>query len=264
MESYRVIHYENGLYRNGDHELIQEEPLLIRVDNKPYSIVMRTPGEEISHAAGFCLAEGLVDRRDDFTTLDFNRDLAPNIVDVSLTPERLEKISDILERRGFISQTSCGICGKEMAEDLYQILVPAEHNINIEIDNVFMCIEKLFESQVKYNKTRGSHAAILFNSRFDTLSFSEDVGRHNALDKVIGTLFSDGDLDEAVIVALTSRISYEIMQKVARARLPIIVSKSRPTALAVEMGKNLNMTLACVPNKSELIIYCGEKRIITK
>ena len=66
MESYRVIHYENGLYRNGDHELIQEEPLLIRVDDKPYSIVIRTPGEEISHAAGFCLAEGLVDSWDEF------------------------------------------------------------------------------------------------------------------------------------------------------------------------------------------------------
>lgn len=264
MGVYRVIHCENGLCRSSNHELILEEPLLIRVADNPYSVVMRTPGEEISHAAGFCLAEGLVDNWDDFAIIDFNRDLAPNVVDIALTSKRREKVNDILERRGFISQTSCGICGKEMVEDLYQILVPAEHNIQIDIDKVFLCIDRLFESQIQYNRTRGSHAAILFNSRFDTLSFSEDVGRHNALDKAIGTLFSDGDLGEAVIVALTSRISYEIMQKVARARLPIVVSKSRPTALAVEMGQNLNMTLACVPNKSELILYCGEKRIITE
>lgn len=105
---------------------------------------------------------------------------------------------------------------------------------------------------------------MLFNSRFDTLTFAEDMGRHNTLDKAIGALFSDGGLRDAVIATLTSRMSYEIMQKVARARLPIIISKSRPTALAVEMGQTLNMTLACVPNKSELIIYCGEKRIITE
>jgi len=260
-ETHRVLRCEKGLCRDGDHELIQEEPLLIRVDDKPYSVVMRTPGEEIAHAAGFCLGEGLADSRNDFAAIGFCRDLDPNVVEVRLKPERREKVLDILERRGFVSQTSCGICGKEMVKDLYQILIPAEHNIRIDMDKIFLCVDKLSQGQAYYNRTRGSHAAMLLDSRFETLSFAEDVGRHNALDKAIGKLVLDGNLRDAVIVILSSRISYELVQKAARARLPIMVSKSRPTALAVEMGRTLNMTLACSSEESELIVFCGEQRI---
>ena len=264
MESYRVIRCEKGLCQDSDHELIQEEPLVIRVDDKPYSVVMRTPGEEIAHAAGFCLGEGLVDSRNDFAAVGFCQDLDPNVVEVRLKPERREKVPDILERRGFISQTSCGICGKEMVKDLYQTLMPAEHNMQIDIDEIFGCIDKLSENQAYYSRTRGSHAAMLVDSRLNTLSFAEDVGRHNALDKAIGKLLLGGNLKDAVMVILSSRISYELVQKSARAHLPIMVSESRPTGLAVEMGQTLNMTLACTPKESELIIFCGENRIIRK
>jgi FdhD protein len=262
MESYSVIHCEKGLCRDDDQDLIQEEPLLIRVDDKPYSVVMRTPGEEMPHVAGFCLGEGLVDNRNDFAAIGFCQDLDPNVVDVRLKPERREKVPEILERRGFISQTSCGICGKEMVKDLYQTLIPAEENIQIPMDKILACIDKLSESQAYYDRTRGSHAAMLVDSGLATLSFAEDVGRHNALDKAIGKLLLNGHLRDAVMVILSSRISYELVQKTARARLPIIVSKSHPTALAVEMGQTLNMTLACAPEESELIVFCGEKRII--
>ena len=262
MERHRVIRCERGVCRNDDHELIMEEPLLIRVDDKPYSVVMRTPGEEISHAAGFCLGEGLVDNRNDFAAIGFCQDLDPNVVEVRLKPERREKVPEILERRGFVSQTSCGICGKEMVKDLYQILVPAEHDVLIDIEKIFECMDRLSENQAHYSTTRGSHAAMLFDSRLNPLSFAEDVGRHNALDKAIGKLLLNGGLSEAVMVVLSSRLSYELVQKAARARLAVVVSKSRPTALAVEMGKNLNMTLACIAKESELIVFSGERRII--
>ena len=94
------------------------------------------------------------------------------------------------------------------------------------------------------------------------IAFCEDVGRHNALDKAIGTVFMGRKMSEANILVLSSRISYELVQKAARARLPIMISKSRPTALAAEMGKTLNMTLACSPEESELIIVSGEHRIV--
>jgi len=95
---------------------------LIRIEGKPYSVVMRTPGEEIFHAAGFCLGEGIADSADDFLTLGYCKDLDPNVIDIRLKPERLEKVSKLLERRGFVSQTSCGICGKEKVKDLHQVL----------------------------------------------------------------------------------------------------------------------------------------------
>ena len=261
-ESYQVIRCESGVCRTSFHELIGEEPLLIRIDQKPYSVVMRTPGEELFHAAGFCLGEGIADSPDDFTTIGYCKDLDPNVIDIRLKPERREKIHYLLERRGFVSQTSCGICGKEMIKDLYQILSPAENGFRVEINRIFDCLDKLSENQNYYQKTRGSHAAMIFDNQLEVISFAEDVGRHNALDKAIGKVFINKKLSQAAILILSSRISYELVQKAARAHLPIMISKSRPTALAAEMGKALNMTLACTGKESELIVVCGQKRII--
>lgn len=261
-ESYPVTRYEGGVCRTGSHELIGEEPLLIRIDGKPYSVVMRTPGEEIFHAAGFCLGEGIADIPDDFLTIGFCKDLDPNVIDVRLKPARHEKIQSLLERRGFVSQTSCGICGKEMVKDLYQILTPAEDGFRVGINRIFDCITKLSENQTYYQRTRGSHAAMLFDHQLEMVSFAEDVGRHNALDKAIGKVFMTGKLPEAVILILSSRISYELVQKAARARLPIMIGMSRPTSLAAEMGQSLNMTLACADKESGLIFFCGENRIV--
>jgi FdhD protein len=261
-ESYQVIRYEKGVCRTGSHELIGEEPLLIRIDERPYSVVMRTPGEELFHAAGFCLGEGLADSPDDFLTIGYCKDLDPNVIDIRLKPERRAKIHELLERRGFVSQTSCGLCGKEMVKDLYQILTPAENGFRVEINRIFDCINKLSENQKYYQRTRGSHAAIIFDNQLEMISFAEDVGRHNALDKAIGKAFINCKLPAAIILILSSRISYELVQKAARAHLPIMISTSRPTALAVEMGQALNMTLACTGKESELILVCGANRIV--
>jgi FdhD protein len=194
--------------------------------------------------------------------MGYCKDLDPNIIDIRLKSERREKIHDLLERRGFLSQTSCGICGKEMVKDLYQILTPAENGFQVDIDRILGCINKLSENQKYYQRTRGSHAAMLFDHQLEMISFAEDVGRHNALDKAIGNAFLTRKLPEAVLVVLSSRISYELVQKAARAHLPIMIGMSRPTALAAEMGQALNMTLACTDNESELILVCGENRII--
>lgn len=257
-----MIRYEGGVCRTSSHELIGEEPLLIRIDEKPYSVVMRTPGEEIFHAAGFCLGEGIADSPDDFLTIGYCKDLDPNVIDIRLKPERREKIRDLLERRGFVSQTSCGICGKEMVKDLYQILTPAEDGVRVEINRILDCISSLSENQTYYQRTRGSHAAMLFDQQLEMISLAEDVGRHNALDKAIGKAFITRKLPEAAILVLSSRISYELVQKAARAHLPIMIGMSRPTALAAEMGQSLNMTLACTDKESGLIFFCGESRII--
>lgn len=262
-EDFRVLRCGKQGCRTDSIELIGEEPLLIRIDEKPYSVVMRTPGQELFHAAGFCLGEGIVDSADDFAAIGYCKDLDANVIDVRLTPERREKISDLLDRRGFVSQTSCGICGKQMVQDLHQILTPAENGFEVDIARVFDCIAQLFENQSVYPKTRGSHAAIVFDGHLEKVSFAEDVGRHNALDKAVGQLLMNGKLPEARLLVMSSRLSYELVQKAARARLPVIISKSRPTALAAEMGQALNMTLACAFGNTELIVVCGDHRIVT-
>jgi FdhD protein len=260
--SYRVVRCKNGECRAGSHELMGEEPLLIRIDGKPYSVVMRTPGEELFHAAGFCLGEGIADAPDDFLTIGYCKDLDSNVVDIRLKPERREKIHDLLDRRAFVSQTSCGICGKEMLKDLFQVLAPAEDGFQVKIASILDCIRKLSATQRYYRRTRGSHAAMIFGKQLEMISFAEDVGRHNALDKAIGKIFMNRNLLDAVVVVLSSRISYELVQKAARARLSIMIGMSRPTTLAAEMGQALNMTLACADKESDLILFCGENRIV--
>lgn len=260
-KNFNVIRCYGGTCFTRKHTLVREEPLLIRIEDHPYSVVMRTPGEEIFHAAGFCLAEGIVDKADDFSSIGFCRDMDPNVVDIRLQPARREQVSSLLERRGFISRTSCGICGKGMVEEICQILVPVIDETRIGLDNALRLIERLPRIQQLHKKTYGSHAAMLINSRFDILSVAEDVGRHNAFDKAIGKLLMTGKLTNASIGVLSSRISYEMIQKAVRAHIPILLSASRPTALAVNLGKKLNMTLACTARESELIIFCGEERI---
>ncbi len=262
---YRKEALENTLGKETiSLEMIGEEPFLIRIEGQPYSVVMRTPGDEIFHAAGFCLGEGIAGSPDDIITIDYDQYLEPNIADVWLKPERKNKIHEILDRKIFVSQTSCGICGKEMIRDLYQKITTLKDDFKVEISGIFNCINKLYENQIYYQSTRGSHAAILFDSHLEKLSFAEDVGRHNALDKAVGNAFMDKKLSNAKIIVLSSRISYELIQKTARAHIPVIIGNSRPTALAVEMGKSLNMTLAFPAKGVGLIIVCGEERILTE
>lgn len=255
-----MFYGEGNMHPSHEGELIGEEPLSIHIEDQPYSVVMRTPGQEIFHVAGFCLAEGLVDRPEDFATIGYCDDMDPNIVTIKLQPERRKKVSALLERRGFISQTSCGICGKEMIKDLYQILTPITDGTRLSIPQAIACVDQLAQSQDLYERTHASHAVILFDSQREVLALAEDVGRHNALDKAIGKVFMGKQLAEARLAVLSSRISYELVQKAGRAHLPILISLSRPTALAVELGRTLNMTLACVQEKTGLLVFCGEER----
>ena len=261
-EFYNALRCEKGDCRNDSIELIGEEPLLIHFDEKPYSVVMRTPGEEVFHVAGLCLGEGIVDAVDDFKTIGYDSDLDSNVIDIWLTPERQKKIQHILNRTSYVSQTSCGICGKKMIEDLNSVLEPVGKGFKVETSHIFDCINMLSKNQNYYPRTRGSHAALLFDGQLKMISFAEDVGRHNALDKAVGKAFMNKTLWSANLLVLSSRISYELVQKAARAKVPMIISKSRPTALAVKMGQALNMTLACAFGESKLLILCGENRII--
>jgi FdhD protein len=263
-QRYASLRCGPGTCQSQDLELIGEEPLLIRIADQPYAVVMRTPGDEIFHAAGFCLSEGLADEPNDFTTIGYCQDLDPNVIDVRLTPAQQAAVQELLQRRGFVSQTSCGICGKELIKDLCQRLTPVRSEFEITIERVFECIEQLSENQNYYQRTRGSHAALIFDDQLEVIAFAEDVGRHNALDKAIGKAFMNRCLDRASLLVLSSRISYELVQKAARAQLPIMISNSRPTALAVEMGKALDMTLAFPAAKKELIVVCGDMRIVGK
>ena len=259
----QIIHWDQTANRSTNKDLLGEEPLSIRIQGNPYSVVMRTPGDEIELVAGFCLTEGIIDTPDDYKSLAFCDGEDTNTVAVTLEPSRRAQISQILDRRGFISQTSCGLCGKEIVKDLFQKIQPLKNNGRIDISRAHACLEKITRHQPLRHQTRAAHAAVLFDSDFELLASAEDVGRHNALDKVIGKVFLAKKLDRAALLVLSSRISFELVQKAARARIPVILAISRPTALAVQLATELNITLATLSTDGPgLFIFCAAQRLI--
>jgi FdhD protein len=260
-ESYPLTHYEERQVNSESRDFVREEPLLIRVEERPYSVVMRTPGDEVAHAVGFCLSEGLVESPKDIASIGFCSDFDENSITVLLNEATKQRVSDKLEKQGFLSQTSCGICGREMIDDLILHLNVVRKEYEITYQQVISCFEKFLQHQEHYTRTRGTHAVMLFDSRLQIISKAEDVGRHNAMDKAIGALFLENRLSEIHLAVLSSRISFEMIQKAARAGIPVLISKANPTSMAVELGKKLNMTLICLDKKSGFIVPCGEKRV---
>ncbi len=258
----QIIHWDRTSNESKNKDLLGEEPLSIRIQGNPYSVVMRTPGDEIELVAGFCLTEGIIDTPDDYKSLAFCDGEDTNTVAVALVPSRREEISQILDRRGFISQTSCGLCGKEIVKDLIQKIQPLKDNGRIDISRALTCLEKITRHQPLRQQTRAAHAAVLFDSDFELLASAEDVGRHNALDKVIGKVFLNNKLDQTALLVLSSRISFELVQKAARAGIAVILAISRPTALAVQLATELNITLATLSSDGPgLYVFCAAQRL---
>ena len=253
---------ENGQARFESMVFIGEEPLSIRVQGSAYAVVMRTPGEEKAHVAGFCLGEGIVDNPEDITNIAFCDGEDTNVATVTLSAARRTKIADHLDRRTYISQTSCGICGKSVVADLVQALSPLIDGEPLDGKGALDRLLHLGDYQPLRDKTRAAHGAAIYDHAFNQLSVAEDVGRHNALDKAIGLLFVDGRLPQARLLTLSSRISYELVQKAARARIPVILAISRPTALAVELATALNITLASLGKGGSLMVYCNPQRLV--
>ena len=260
-KNIKITHFKKNAQISQTQPLIIEEPLSIRIEGNPYSVVMRTPGDEIAHVAGFCLAEGLVDSPEDIVTIGFCTEDNTNVATVTLTEDRKMKVLDLLDRKGFVSQSSCGICGKKVVEDLHQITSPVTNNLKISPDQVRDCTERLSSFQPIHKKTHSAHAALIFGKDFQVLASAEDVGRHNALDKAIGKTFMDNTISDTRFGVMSSRLSYELVQKAARAGLEMLVGISRPTSLGVDLARAVNMTLACARG-DELMVFCGEERFI--
>jgi len=262
-QAYHLTRYKDGSMNRMMQDFVREEPLLISVEDRPYYIVMRTPGDEIPHAAGFCLSEGLVESPQDIASIGLCNDTDENSITVKLIEERKRLVAEKLETRLFLSQTSCRIYSKEMMEDLTKNLRVADETSQISYRQVLKCVEKFLQHQEYYTRTRGTHAVMLFDSGLNIIVRAEDVGRHNAMDKSIGALFLEDRMSDVYLAVLSSRISFEVMQKAVRAGIPILISLSNPTSIAVDLGSKLNMTLVCLDKDSGFIVPCGEKRIST-
>jgi len=211
-----------------------EEPLEIRIGGEPVAVTMRTPGHDEELALGFCLSEGLRP-----TAARVPDDLAANTVDVEapgFDPERL--------RRSFYTTSSCGVCGKGALEAVAVEAPRVESELCVSLAVVASLPDRLRESQATFEATGGLHATGLFSAAGELVCAREDVGRHNAMDKVIGRAFLDGLLPLAEhVLCVSGRLSFELVQKAAVAGCPILVAVGAPSSLAVELAADRGITL---------------------
>jgi FdhD protein len=246
-------------------DLAVEEPMEIRVDSQTVAITMRTPGDDFELALGFCLTEGIVAAADDVATIrycpDPRAEQTYNVVDVrrrspGLVPDHL--------RRNVYTSSSCGICGtasidavRERTGDVSTDGVSVRTPILAELPG------RLARAQRVFARTGGLHAAGLFDAEGAVLCVREDVGRHNAVDKVIGWAAREGRLPlEGTILLVSGRVAFEIVQKALTAAIPVVAAVSAPTSLAVAAADTAGMTLVGFVRDASLNIYAGAHRVV--
>jgi FdhD protein len=229
-----------------------EEPLEIRIGGEPVAVTMRTPGHDEELALGFCLSEGLAP--EDASLPD---DFAANAVDVrapSFDPARL--------RRSFYTTSSCGVCGKGALEAVAVEAPRVESRLRVPVALVAELPERLRAAQAAFAATGGLHATGLFRADGELLCAREDVGRHNAMDKVVGWAFREGLLPLAqAILCVSGRLSFELVQKAAVAGCPILVAVGAPSSLAVELADDRGITLCGFVRNGRVNVYSEAWRI---
>jgi FdhD protein len=216
-----------------------EEPLEIRLDGHPVAVVMRTPGDDEDLVTGFLITEGIISSIDDLrkieTRAEENRVLAFLHDGVQVDLGKLT--------RHVFSGSSCGICGKATLDAIFTAFPPIEKKLEITDDVLLAAPEMLRASQSAFDRTGGLHAAGLFSTTGELLVLREDVGRHNAVDKVIGHGLRSGMSLAETFLLVSGRVSFEILQKTLAARIPVIAAISAPSSLAVEFAKNSGQSL---------------------
>jgi len=239
--------------RSGADEVAVEEPLEIRVNGGPVAVTMRTPGRDEELALGFCLSEGIQP-----LAAHPAADLAANVVEVEapgFDPERL--------RRSFYTSSSCGICGKGALEAVAVAAPRVEIPLRVAASLLGGLPERLRAAQAAFAVTGGLHATGLFDVQGELLCLREDVGRHNAMDKVLGWAFAVGRLPLAeAVLCVSGRLSFELVQKAAIAGCPLVVAVGAPSSLAVELARDRGVTICGFVREGRLNVYSEPWRVL--
>jgi FdhD protein len=258
-----VLRWESGVLRGQPDELAEEEPLEIRVRGRAVSVTMRTPGHDEELAAGFLLSEGIVRGAGDILRVEpCPRNEEGNLVNVLLAPE-VPVDFEQLTRHVFAS-SSCGLCGKATIDAVRGRFepVPDDPDFRIDAQTIAAMPEAMRRAQTAFARTGGLHAAGLFDATGRLLVLREDVGRHNAVDKVLGHALLNrlGPRDRHVLL-VSGRSSFEIMQKALAGRLPVVAAVSAPSSLAVRFAEESNQTLIGFLREARMNVYAHAQRV---
>lgn len=268
----RVVALRGDARTESDDAVVTEEPLELRLTagarSQTLAVTMRTPGSDFELAAGFVFGEGLVRARGEISGISYcldstlERDQRYNVVNVDLARTDLLTLERV--ERHFVTNSACGVCGRTQLESLLAlgVMPVGDDGVCVPPEVLYSLPGRMRDAQAVFDKTGGLHAAALFDERGEILAIREDVGRHNAVDKIVGWGMLAKRLPfSRCILMVSGRASYEILQKSAMARIPVVGSVSAPSSLAIELAREFNITLAGFVRDGRANVYSRAERI---
>ncbi|MFF7393382.1 formate dehydrogenase accessory sulfurtransferase FdhD [Streptomyces scabiei] len=273
-ERRKVIRIRDGAVSTRPDTLVAEEPMEIRLNGRPLAITMRTPGDDFALAAGFLVSEGVLAERSDLQNIVYCAGATAdgsntyNVVDVKTAPGVV--VPDITLERNVYTTSSCGLCGKaslDAVRTTARWAVDDTHGgdappVRLDPELLAGLPDRLRAAQRVFDRTGGLHAAALFSEDGELLDVREDVGRHNAVDKLVGRALQSGSLPLSRAVLLVSgRASFELAQKAVMAGIPVLAAVSAPSSLAVDLAAETGLTLVGFLRGASMNVYAGEHRI---
>ncbi|MFG2715970.1 formate dehydrogenase accessory sulfurtransferase FdhD [Streptomyces goshikiensis] len=268
-ERRRVVRIRGGVAGSRPDTLVAEEPLEIRLNGKPLAITMRTPGDDFALAVGFLVSEGVLASAAEVRAVTYCEGAAEdgsntyNVVNVQLAPG--VPVPDITLERNVYTTSSCGLCGKaslDAVRTATRFAGIAADPVRVSAALLGQLPDRLRAAQKVFDRTGGLHAAGLFTAEGELLDVREDVGRHNAVDKIVGRALQAGRLPLAGGVLLVSgRASFELAQKAVMAGIPVLAAVSAPSSLAVDLALETGLTLVGFLRGPDMNIYAGEERV---
>ena len=267
----RVRRWDAGRWSDAPDAVVTEEPLQLMLDGKELSVVMRTPGEDIELTLGLMYAEGILRSLDDIKEIRISAEAGENatvvrvdasIVESNQVDVHLPHAPRRRPERSMLASSACGVCGAVLIEDLRRDLAVLPSEASVDAALLPSLVERLRSGQGVFERTGGLHAAGLFSPTGEAICVREDVGRHNAVDKVVGRQLLDGRLParDAVLV-VSGRAGYEIVQKSITAGIPMLAAVGAPSSLAVALAREFNQTLVGFLRGERFNVYAAPERL---
>lgn len=269
--SLKIRRWADGSWEESPDAVVTEEPLQLMLDGAPLSVIMRTPGNDVELTLGLMFAEGIVRSRAGVKLVRISAEAGeaasgvevdPSLVESNQVDVRLSVAPRRKPERSMLSSSACGVCGTVMIEDLRRDLAPLSDAAELGPALLSGLVDRLREGQGVFQTTGGLHAAGLFTARGEPVCIREDVGRHNAVDKVVGHLFLHDALPAAgTVLVVSGRAGYEVVQKSISAGIPVLCAVGAPSSLAVALAREFNQTLVGFLRDKRFNVYSGAERL---
>lgn len=257
-----LVHLEANVRSVRTDEVAHEEPLEMQLDGHAFAVVMRTPGHDEELTTGFLWTEGVVRSLDEVLSLQHCTVVPTPEAEDNVMQVRLRTPVDLAQfRRNLFASSSCGVCGKATLENALKVQAKLSSSLVLTREVLAAMPARLRAAQPAFSATGGLHAAALFDAHGAALVVREDVGRHNAVDKVIGWALRGGVSMEQCTLMVSGRVSFELVQKAVAARVPVLAGISAPTSLAVRMAEGLGLTLVGFLREGSMNVYSHDARV---